>query len=147
MQASGPLCVHAEPLGKTAFLSLLSCCNEMNNIVKGITLNCGDWLVSFLIGSLSHPLPYCWFQLLCVIALHCESSWSRSTFPWSLHTLPMSLNAAIKSRGSHWLEITGFSSAVTKLICSSCFSISNHSRETEFPCLTQVGLHLGSLMT
>lgn len=105
------------------------------------------WGISLFIslGSLSHPLAYC---SVSTALSYCsiESSWSVHISLVIAHTT-MSLKAAIKSRGSHWLEMTGFSSVVTKLICSSCFSISNHSRKTEFlSCLTQVGLHLGSLM-
>lgn len=45
---------------------------------------------------------------------------------------------------SHLLEITWVPSAVIKLICSCYFSISNHSRKTEFPLLNTGRITLGS---
>ena len=120
--------------------------NEMNSIVKGITWKCGGWLVSLshlfplpppCLLSVSTALSYCSALWVILVPVHISLVIAHTT---------MSLKAAIKSRGSHWLEMTGFSSVVTKLICSSCFPISIHSRKTGFLCLTQVGLHLGSLM-
>lgn len=51
----------------------------------------------------------------------------------------------MKPSGSHLLEITTASSAVTKLIRSCYFSISNHSGKTEFPLLNTGRITLGSV--
>lgn len=75
--------------------------------------------------------------------------------PWVIQVLPYYLGhhthwpwgsvQQLESSGSHLLEVTGDSSAVIKLICSCNFSISNHSRKTEFPLLNTGRITLGSV--
>lgn len=111
---------------------------------KGIILKI--WGLTSLFTSLFSfpPLPicthllYCLFQLLCFLA-HLPHYFGHHTQkPWARVQL-------MEPIGSHLLEITRASSAVIKLIFSCYFSISNHSRKTEFPLLNTGKITLGSV--